>query len=75
MAKIDEQKEKINTLRVYSIFFLTTIFSMIVYIFNTFKSNDIVGNVFLFLVLGSLIVVYVFLTSALIKETKKLKDM
>ena len=75
MAKIDEQKEKINTLRVYSIFFLTMIFSLIAYIFNTFKENILVENILLFFGLGCLIIVYLFLTVSLIKETKKLKDL
>jgi len=75
LAKIDEQKEKINTLRVYSIFFLTMIFSLIAYIFNTFKENILVENILLFFGLGCLIIFYLFLTVSLIKETKKLKDL
>ena len=75
MAKIDEQKEKVNTLRLYSIFFLTSIFSLIAYIFNVFKFKSFVENIFLFLVLSVLIVVYAFVTISLIKETKKLKDL
>ena len=55
MAEIDRQKEKVNTLRVYSIFFLTMIFSLIAYIFNVFQNKNLVENIFLFLGLGSLI--------------------
>ena len=75
MAEIDRQKEKVNTLRVYSIFFLTMIFSLIAYIFNVFQNKNLVENIFLFLGLGSLIIVYLFLTISLIKETNKLKDL
>jgi len=75
MAKIDEQKEKINTLRTYSIFFLTAIFSLIAYIFNTFENNFIIKNIFLFLGLFFLIIIYLFLIVSLIKEIKKLKDL
>jgi phage shock protein PspC (stress-responsive transcriptional regulator) len=75
MAKIDEQKEKVNTLRVYSIFFIIMIFSLIAYIFNTFKQTPFIENIFLFLVLGVLIIIYFLLTLSLVKETKKLKDL
>ena len=74
MAKIDAQKEKIATIRVFVVMFMT-IFSMGAYIFNNFgKINElklilsVIGAIFF-------LSISLFFSLALNKEIKKLEEL
>ena len=75
MAKIDAQKEIINTIRVFIIVFITAFFSIGAYIFNNFEHLQELKLIFLTFITLLLLVIILILGILLKKEIKNLEEL
>ena len=70
MAKIDEQKEIVNTIRVFVVIFMTAFFSVGAYIFNNFDKSSELRLIFLAFISLFLLTIIFILSYFLKREIK-----
>ncbi len=75
MSKLDKQKEKVSNYRLIWGLTLTALFGMIAFIFNSFDKLPLVKQYLVTFGFIAIIVIVLYLSWKLKKETDKLEDL